>query len=100
MEFVMQYYSTCIIGLGPRGLSVLHRILCHAKSSPNINISIAIFEPNEPGVGVHSTEQPDYLLLNTVAGQLSMFPQENTLVATRLAMKISPARHSMSGAKI
>ncbi|AQS39885.1 FAD-NAD(P)-binding [Shewanella psychrophila] len=74
----MQYYSTCIIGLGPRGLSVLHRILCHAKSSPNINISIAIFEPNEPGVGVHSTVQPDYLLLNTVAGQLSMFPQDNT----------------------
>lgn len=78
MELIMSYYSTCIIGLGPRGLSVLHRILCHAKASPNINISIAIFEPNEPGVGVHSTEQPDYLLLNTVAGQLSMFPQDNT----------------------
>ncbi|MGI5341222.1 FAD/NAD(P)-binding protein [Streptomyces sp. CA-181903] len=30
--------------------------------------------PRAPGQGLHATDQPDYLLLNTLCGEISMFP--------------------------
>ena len=63
-----------IIGLGPRGLIILERIIAFARRNRGMEVSVAIVDPGEPGVGSHLTDQPDYLLLNTVAGQLSMFP--------------------------
>ncbi|HVK95128.1 MAG TPA: FAD/NAD(P)-binding protein [Noviherbaspirillum sp.] len=63
-----------IIGLGSRGLSILERIVHLARHVPDRAIQVTIFEPNKAGVGIHDTEQPDYLLLNTIACQISMFP--------------------------
>lgn len=70
-----------IVGLGPRGLTVLERLLALAPYAPEQHFQIDVFEPNEPGVGVHGCGQPAYLMLNTVAGQLSMFPDQAALGA-------------------
>lgn len=67
-----------IIGLGPRGLAVLERLLAMAELV-DVQLSIAIFEPGEPGVGVHTIDQPDYLVLNTIACQLTAFPDHASL---------------------
>jgi uncharacterized NAD(P)/FAD-binding protein YdhS len=63
-----------IVGMGPRGLLVLERLLTLASAEPRLPVRIAVFEPGEPGVGVHVRGQPGYLMLNTVASQLSVFP--------------------------
>lgn len=70
-----------IVGLGPRGLTVLERILTLAAHAPDRRFEVAVFEPGEPGTGLHSPGQPDYLLLNTIACQLSMFPDAAALGA-------------------
>ncbi|SMG02238.1 FAD/NAD(P)-binding protein [Burkholderia singularis] len=62
-----------IVGLGPRGLVVLERLVWAARQRPHRSVTAVIFEPGVPGVGVHSPDQPDYLMLNTIAGQLSIF---------------------------
>ena len=38
-----------------------------------------MFEPGEPGRGLHLADQGDHLLLNTVAGQLSLFPHADAV---------------------
>ncbi|PJG59582.1 FAD/NAD(P)-binding protein [Aeromonas cavernicola] len=66
--------TVAIVGLGSRGLSLLERLLTLAPLQNGRQLAIHIFEPNKPGCGVHDPQQHDYLLLNTVAEQLSMFP--------------------------
>ncbi|WP_418153349.1 FAD/NAD(P)-binding protein [Actinoalloteichus caeruleus] len=61
-----------VIGVGPRGLSVLERVISHT-SLPGPPIELLLIEPNELGVGVHDIRQPDYLLLNTIVAQLTIF---------------------------
>jgi uncharacterized NAD(P)/FAD-binding protein YdhS len=63
--------SVAIIGLGSRGLGVLERIV--ALSGPD-DIVVEVIDPAGTGAGVHAVGQPDYLLLNTTCGQVSMFP--------------------------
>ena len=61
-----------IIGCGPRGLSVLERLVAHAPRYED-RLEVVVIEPGELGTGVHSTAQPDYLMLNSVAGQATAF---------------------------
>ncbi len=61
-----------VVGMGPRGLSLLDR-LSNLSAEHNISIEVHIFEPGVPGCGVHQLEQPDYLLTNTVCGQITAF---------------------------
>ena len=68
-----------IVGCGPRGLSVFERILSLAETKRDQPIIIDIFDPRIPGTGMHAPDQPDYLLLNTVAGQLGVFPDNSAL---------------------
>lgn len=63
-----------LVGCGSRGLSILERLLSIAETRPQQPLVIDIFDPNVFGTGVHWPKQPDYLLLNTVAGQLGVFP--------------------------
>jgi uncharacterized NAD(P)/FAD-binding protein YdhS len=65
--------SVAIIGLGSRGLGVLERIV--ALSGPE-DIVIEVIDPVGTGAGVHAVSQPDYLLLNTTCGQVSMFADQ------------------------
>jgi hypothetical protein len=64
-----------VVGVGPRGLSVLERVISHAQGEGPL-IELLLIEPAELGVGIHAPEQPDYLLLNTIASQLTIFSDE------------------------
>lgn len=69
----MKRYSVTILGMGPRGLSVLERIAALAGSR-QILLDINLIEPGECGPGAHAVRQPQHLLINTVASQVTMFP--------------------------
>ena len=62
-----------IIGVGPRGLTLLERIVANERLRPSGQIEILLFEPNGPGAGCHDPAQSDIHLVNTVAGQLTVF---------------------------
>ncbi|WP_327068413.1 FAD/NAD(P)-binding protein [Kitasatospora sp. NBC_01250] len=64
--------SVAIVGGGPRGLSVLERI-CGLARIPWDGLSVHLIDPHQPGAGTHYPDQPNYLLMNTVAGQVTMF---------------------------
>ncbi|MCL2898715.1 FAD/NAD(P)-binding protein [Brenneria tiliae] len=66
--------TVAILGVGPRGLSILERLLTlyhHFPLSGEINV--LLIDPNEMGTGIHSLRQPDHLLVNTVACQITLF---------------------------
>ncbi|WP_242144142.1 MULTISPECIES: FAD/NAD(P)-binding domain-containing protein [unclassified Bacillus cereus group] len=68
-------YNIGIIGMGPRGLSILER-LCANLIDYKINkhIKIYIIDPYPPGAGkVWRTNQSPHLLMNTVASQISLY---------------------------
>ncbi len=68
--------TVAIIGLGSRGLGVLERIAALAGDE---QIAVEVIDPSGTGAGVHDTGQPDYLLLNTTCGQISMFPDRRSV---------------------
>jgi uncharacterized NAD(P)/FAD-binding protein YdhS len=70
----MQRYKLIIIGAGPRSLGVLERLnaIC-ATVNPAWGLDVHLIDPAEPGQGSHPGGQPDYLLTNTVASQITMF---------------------------
>lgn len=70
-----------IVGGGPRGLVVLER-LTHYATKYDIPLVISVIDPQQPGAGVHSPSLPEYKMLNTVAGQITLFPDENMLAAS------------------
>lgn len=65
-----------IVGLGSRGLSILERCFKHIEQTEyeKWNFHLHLIEPQVLGVGLHNPSQPDYLLLNTICSQISMFP--------------------------
>lgn len=67
-----------IVGCGSRGLTVLERI-CALAAGTTRRIEVNVFDPQRPGPGLHAVDQPDYLMLNTVASQISMFPDTAAL---------------------
>lgn len=64
-----------VVGVGPRGLSVLERVISHTRRDGSA-AELLLIEPGELGTGVHRVEQRDYLLLNTIASQLTIFSDE------------------------
>jgi hypothetical protein len=65
-----------ILGVGPRGLSILERINAFAATRGTAISKIYLIDPSVPGCGVHMPEQPDHLLINTVASQVTIFPDD------------------------
>ncbi len=66
-----------IVGLGARGLSVLERIVAHYRTFRSLpHAQVHVIDPREHGTGTHVTRQPDHLLINTVASQVTMFADE------------------------
>jgi uncharacterized NAD(P)/FAD-binding protein YdhS len=74
----MKQVCITIIGMGPRGLSILERIAAYARSSP-CRLLVNLVEPNECGPGAHSPHQPAHLLTNTVASQVTVFPSRQAV---------------------
>jgi uncharacterized NAD(P)/FAD-binding protein YdhS len=65
-----------IVGLGPKGLYALERLLDHARDlGPAAGLEIDVFEPHPvPGAGpVYDPRQPEYLLMNFAAGHVDMW---------------------------
>ncbi len=64
-----------IVGAGPRGLSVLERLLVQLSESPASGpVRIHLFEPGEAGAGrIWRTTQAPWFLMNTAAGEVSVF---------------------------
>jgi len=73
--------SVAIIGLGSRGLGVLERIITLSKRQSTLapRVRVDVLDPTCVGCGLHGTDQPDYLLLNTVCSQVSMFPDAHSV---------------------
>lgn len=66
--------NRCYYRNGASGLSILERICAqHAQRKQNEHINIVIVDKNAMGVGAHSLSQPDHLLVNTVACQITLF---------------------------
>jgi len=74
----MKHIDVCIIGLGPWGLCLLERFISRARRAPEgVKLRIHAVEPRDPGPGVHDKNLPDYLLLNTKCGHVSMFVEDH-----------------------
>jgi uncharacterized NAD(P)/FAD-binding protein YdhS len=74
----MKRITITIIGMGPRGLSILERITAIARSR-QLLLDLVVIEPGECGQGVHMARQPQHLLINTLASQVSLFPAEDVV---------------------
>ncbi|MGW1785320.1 FAD/NAD(P)-binding protein [Streptomyces sp. NPDC002143] len=69
--------SVCVIGAGPRGLSVLERICANAAGTGR-PVAVHLVDPYPPGPGaVWRTDQPGELLMNTVASQVTLFTDDS-----------------------
>ncbi len=76
----MEKKEICIIGLGPKGLTVLERLISHAKKEDySGKMVINLIEPGIIGLGIYNLKQPDFWLLNTVCSQITMFPDNTTV---------------------
>ncbi len=83
----------CVIGAGPRGLSVLERLCANFRSQPEgSTVHIHVVDPYPPGPGkVWRTDQSPHLLMNTVAGQISVFT--DATVDLRGPLEPGPSLH-------
>jgi len=70
-------HTICVVGLGPRGLSVLER-LCSNAAAGHQRIVVHVVDPHlDVGGRVWRTSQPGVLLMNTVASQVTMFTDDS-----------------------
>lgn len=70
----MTVARVAIIGVGPRGLSILQHLGASATHLPaGCEVEVHLVDPGETGQGTHSSRQPAHLLTNTIANQVTMF---------------------------
>jgi hypothetical protein len=74
--------AVCLVGAGPRGLSVLERLCAHERKSPSCSaLTVHVVDPAEPGAGsVWRTDQSRHLLMNTVASQITVFTDDRVSI--------------------
>ena len=68
--------DVAIVGMGPRGLSVLERLIVRltGTAQPDRQIHVHPVEPGEFGAGrIWRTDQPQALIMNTAAAEVSLF---------------------------
>ncbi len=70
-----------IVGVGPRGLTLIERLVANERARPSGPMEIVVFDPNAPGPGCHDPAQSDIHLVNTVAGQLTLFADASVVDA-------------------
>jgi len=80
------HVRVCIIGAGPRGMSVLERICANARRLPaDTRITVHVADPHPPGPGqVWRTGQSDLLLMNTVSSQVTLFTDDSVEMSGEL----------------
>ncbi|NDZ80048.1 FAD/NAD(P)-binding protein [Streptomyces sp. SID10853] len=74
--------EVCVIGAGPRGLSVLERLCANERRSPSHpSVTVHVVDPATPGAGsVWRTEQSRHLLMNTVASQITVYTDDSSRI--------------------
>jgi hypothetical protein len=74
--------EVCIVGAGPRGLSVLERLCATERVTPSSSaVLVHLVDPWPPGAGrVWRTRQSRHLLMNTVASQVTIYSDESTRI--------------------
>ncbi|WP_329265067.1 FAD/NAD(P)-binding protein [Streptomyces sp. NBC_01478] len=67
--------EVCLVGAGPRGLSVLERLCAQERKSPRWDtVTVHVVDPDPPGSGrVWRPSQSRHLLMNTVASQVTVY---------------------------
>jgi FAD-NAD(P)-binding len=69
----------CVVGAGPRGLSVLERMCASAwEETFAVRTVVHIVDPRQPGAGnVRRGQRSGHPLMNTVASRVSLFTDRN-----------------------
>ncbi|MFD0319216.1 FAD/NAD(P)-binding protein [Streptomyces flavalbus] len=77
----------CLIGAGPRGLSVLERLCAQESKSPRWDsVTVHVVDPDPPGSGrVWRPTQSRHLLMNTVASQVTVYTDASVRIEGPLA---------------
>ena len=74
----------CIIGAGPRGLSVLERLCANERERERPRprrLTVHVVDPGQPGAGsVWRVDQSHHLLMNTVASQVTVYTDESARI--------------------
>ncbi|MGF6873442.1 FAD/NAD(P)-binding protein [Paraburkholderia sp. MM5477-R1] len=76
----MNNVSVVIVGMGQRGLTLLERL--HAVLSERdikVGIDLHLIDPSTPGQGIHEWTQPEHLLVNTIAAQVTLYCDESVM---------------------
>jgi hypothetical protein len=78
-----KHLEICIIGSGPRGLSVLERLCAQERHDRLLDsATLHLVDPAMPGAGsVWHTEQPRLLLTNTVSSQITIYTDHSSRIA-------------------
>lgn len=78
--------SIALVGAGPRGASLVERIRVNARLRPGERLVITVIDPHEPGPGrVWRTDQHPDLVMNTYAGQATLFADSSVSCAGPVA---------------
>ncbi|MFF3616695.1 FAD/NAD(P)-binding protein [Streptomyces sp. NPDC002580] len=74
--------EVCLVGAGPRGLSVLERLCAQERKSPRWDrLTVHIVEPDPPGSGrVWRPSQSRHLLMNTVSCQVTVYTDASVAI--------------------
>ncbi|MBT2440137.1 FAD/NAD(P)-binding protein [Streptomyces sp. ISL-36] len=69
----------CVIGAGPRGLSVVERLCAHSRLPQwqGRRFAVHLVDPRGPGGRVWRADQNAELLMNTVASQITLFSDDS-----------------------
>ncbi|MFJ8336333.1 FAD/NAD(P)-binding protein [Streptomyces sp. NPDC094437] len=71
-----QVRRVVIVGMGPRGLSILRRLSELADQlRDGCALDVHLVDPGDGGQGAHPVRQPAHLLTNTLAGQVTLFSE-------------------------
>lgn len=75
--------EVCLVGVGPRGLSVLERLCAYERKSPQwSHLTVHVVDPDPPGAGrVWRAAQSRHLLMNTVASQVTVYTDASVSIA-------------------
>ncbi|MDT0328320.1 FAD/NAD(P)-binding protein [Nocardiopsis lambiniae] len=75
--------AVAIVGVGPRGLAVLERLIAGERAAPGPRtVTVHVVDPFPPGAGrVWRTDQSPHLLMNTVAAQVTAYTDDSVTIA-------------------
>ncbi|WP_159053500.1 FAD/NAD(P)-binding protein [Streptomyces regalis] len=81
--------TVAIVGTGPRGIAVLERLAHHLSRCPGVpRPHVVLVDAVQLGAGrVWRTDQPPWLLMNTVAGELTMGLPSGKWTPVRVVMR-------------